>query len=209
MPVLTSLPAGFDAIRAEAREDGHNHMERLAIDWASGANRFDAVGEALLAAFVGGELAGVGGLTIDPAGSTALRMRRFYVRPRFRRHGVGRCLAEALMAKARDVTNVLVLNAATELATRFWEAQGFVAEHRDGHTHVLRLTTGRSPGFDEASGLCPETRQEALPPGPPAKGEALGGVPRGRASWWGLGATPRLFLSSERSPRVMDNPDGL
>jgi GNAT superfamily N-acetyltransferase len=139
-PVLTSLPAGFDTLRAEARADGHNHMERLAADWASGTNRFDAAGEALLSAFVGGELAGVGGLTIDPADSTALRMRRFYVRPRFRRCGVGRCLAEGLMTEARNVTNVLVLNAETALATRFWEALGFVAEHREGHTHVLRWT---------------------------------------------------------------------
>jgi GNAT superfamily N-acetyltransferase len=138
LPVLTELPTGFDSLRSDARSDGHTNMERLAADWASGANRFAAEGEALLAAFVAGELAGVGGMTIDPTCPEALRLRRFYVRPRFRRHGVGRGLALALMDQARPLTNHLVLNAETELATRFWEALGFVADPRDGHTHIWR-----------------------------------------------------------------------
>ena len=138
LPVLTELPSGFDVLRSDARSDGHTNMERLAADWASGTNRFTAKGEALLAAFVAGELAGVGGMTIDPICPEALRLRRFYVRPRFRRLGVGRCLALALMQQARPWTNHLVLNAETELATRFWEALGFAAEHRDGHTHTRR-----------------------------------------------------------------------
>jgi GNAT superfamily N-acetyltransferase len=140
--VLSELPAGFDDLRREARIDGHTHMDRLAADWISGANRFDAAGEALLAAFVSGELAGVGGLTIEPTDATGLRMRRFYVRPRCRRHGIGRCLAEALMARARARTTVVVLNAETELASRFWEALGFAADRRDGHTHILRWAAG-------------------------------------------------------------------
>jgi GNAT superfamily N-acetyltransferase len=138
MPVLDALPMGLDALRAEARDEGHRHMDRLAADWATGAERFDAAGEGLLAAFVEGELAGVGGITVDPVDSEALRMRRFYVRPAFRRHGVGRCLAEAMMANARDTANCLVVNAPAELAARFWEALGFVADRRDGHTHVFQ-----------------------------------------------------------------------
>lgn len=135
-PVLTELPAGFDDLRADARDEFHTNMGRLAADWASGANRFDAAGEALLAAFIGEELAGVGGITVDPACVKALRLRRFYVRPGYRRHGVGRCLARALMEKAGPLTTRLVLNAETELAVRFWEALGFVPDRRDGHTHV-------------------------------------------------------------------------
>jgi GNAT superfamily N-acetyltransferase len=64
-------------------------------------------------------------------------MRRFYVRPAFRRHGVGRCLAEAVLAKAVDTEHAIVVNAPTELAARFWEALGFVPDRRDGHTHAL------------------------------------------------------------------------
>jgi len=136
--VQTELPAGFDALRSDACGEGHTNMERLAADWATGANRFEASGEALLAAFVAEELAGVGGMTVDPTCLQALRLRRFYVRPMFRRLGVGRSLALALMHQARPLTNRLVLNAETELATRFWEALGFVPDRRDGHSHIWR-----------------------------------------------------------------------
>jgi len=138
VPVLTDLPTGFDALREEARDEGHTHMERLAADWASGANRFNAANEALLAAFLAETLAGIGGMTIDPADPAALRMRRFYVRPAFRRHGVGRHLAHVLITQARHATNCLVLNAEAEIAARFWEALGFVPDIRDGHSHIQR-----------------------------------------------------------------------
>jgi len=136
--VLADLPAGFDVLRQDARDEGHTNMERLATDWASGANRFNAANEALLAAFVADTLAGIGGLTIDPAIPSALRMRRFYVRPAFRRHSVGRRLAGVLMTQARHATTCLVLNAEAEIAARFWEALGFVPDSRDGYTHIQR-----------------------------------------------------------------------
>jgi GNAT superfamily N-acetyltransferase len=138
LPVLEELPAGFDALRSDARDEGHTNMERLAADWTSGANRFDSVGEALLAAFITDELTGVGGITRDPVCPEALRLRRFYVRPAFRRHGVGGCLAHALIQKSRHLTKRLVLNAETGLAVRFWQALGFVEDRRDGHTHIWR-----------------------------------------------------------------------
>jgi GNAT superfamily N-acetyltransferase len=138
LPVLTELPVGFDALRTDAHREGHTNMERLATDWVSGPNRFAATGEALLAAFVAGELAGVGGLTRDPTCPDALRLRRFYVPPAWRRLGVGRCLALTLMDRARQQTDRVVLNAETELAVRFWEALGFVRDCRDGHSHIWR-----------------------------------------------------------------------
>jgi hypothetical protein len=83
--VVNELPADFDTIRAEARAEGYRFLDRLASDWASGAMRFDRPGEALLAAYSEGVLAAIGGITIDPILPDALRMRRFYVRPAFRR----------------------------------------------------------------------------------------------------------------------------
>jgi GNAT superfamily N-acetyltransferase len=141
IPVVDALPVGFDALRAEACAEGHRNIDRLAIDWASGKVRFDACGEALLAAQVGGELTGIGGITIDPNNCGALRMRRFYVRVAHRRTGVGRRLAEALISGAGRA-RCLVVNAGTEQAARFWEALGFTLDDRDGHTHILR----RGPG---------------------------------------------------------------
>ena len=136
VPVMERLPAGFDVLRQNARAEGHRNMDRLAEDWASGAQRFDAAGEALLAALVAGELAGVGGITADPMIPATLRMRRFYVRAVFRRHGVGRRLAETLIANVPPGVH-LVVNAGTEQAARFWEALGFMPDQRDGRTHTL------------------------------------------------------------------------
>ena len=133
--VIDELPADFDTIRAEARAEGYRFLDRLANDWASGAMRFDRPGEALLTAYSAGVLAAIGGITIDPIVPDALRMRRFYVRPAFRRTGIGREIALALLEGALQRVRVVTLNAA-EKSVPFWEALGFVPEARDGHTHI-------------------------------------------------------------------------
>jgi GNAT superfamily N-acetyltransferase len=131
------LPSGFDALREEARAEGYLFVERLAADWAARRMRFDRDGEALLAAHVTGRLAGIGGLTIEPVLPGALRMRRFYVRPLFRRAGIGRKLATALLEPARTTGLLVTVNAAPASAS-FWESLGFAPDMRDGHTHLYR-----------------------------------------------------------------------
>jgi GNAT superfamily N-acetyltransferase len=134
--VVDDLPAGFDVLRAEALAEGYRHLERLAADWISHSTRFDREGEALLAAQVNGVLAGIGGLTIEPVVPDALRMRRFYVRPPFRRAGVGRKLATTLLEHAVRSGRLVTVNAAPA-SSGFWEALGFKPDARDGHTHML------------------------------------------------------------------------
>jgi GNAT superfamily N-acetyltransferase len=92
-------------------------------------------GEALLAAYSEGVLAAIGSITTDPIVPDALRMRRFYVRPAFRRAGIGREIALALLEGALQRVRVVTLNAAVE-SVPFWEALGFVPKARDGHTHI-------------------------------------------------------------------------
>src|SRR5260370_31067434 len=99
--VIENLPAGFDALREEARAEGYLFVERLAADWEACRMRFDREGEALLAAHVTGVPAGIGGLTIEPVLPGAPPMRRVYVRPLFRRAGIGRTLATSLIEQAR------------------------------------------------------------------------------------------------------------
>ena len=135
--VVVGLPTGFETLREEARAEGHQNLDRLAADWASGAIRFDRPGEALLVVYVGDELAGVGGLTVDPAAAGAFRMRRFYVRKQFRRCGIARRLAGALLERAVEGDRPVTVNAATG-SVAFWEALGFVPDERDGHTHKRR-----------------------------------------------------------------------
>ena len=135
--VTEALPAGFETLRSEARAEGYMFIERLATEWASGGMRFDRAGEALLVVHVHSEIAAVGGLTVDPAIPEALRMRRFYVGKRFRRRGIGRRLAAALLEAAVRTDRPVTVNAAAG-SEPFWEPLGFVAEGSDGHTHVLK-----------------------------------------------------------------------
>jgi GNAT superfamily N-acetyltransferase len=134
--IADALPDEFETLRMEARAEGYNFIERLAAHWSSEAIRFDHDGEALLAAYVGGELAAVGGLTVDPAIPAALRMRRFYVRQRYRRSGIGRRLAAELIERASQAGRPVTVNAGQGSAA-FWEALGFVSDERDGHTHLF------------------------------------------------------------------------
>jgi GNAT superfamily N-acetyltransferase len=137
-PVIEELPAGFDALRAEARAEGYRFVDRLATDWMSGTIRFDREGEALLVARTNGVLAGIGGLTIEPVVPEAMRMRRFYVRLAYRRSGIGRKLAIALLERARGARRLVTVNAAPA-STAFWESLGFAPDSRDGYTHVRHL----------------------------------------------------------------------
>ena len=135
---IFALPDGFDLLRAEAAAEGLRHIETLWREWQDGSNRFTRPGEMLVAAQVDGELAGIGGITedfIDPAG---LRMRRFYVRPAFRRRGVARELAGFVLAEALPLGRPVTLYTETAEGAAFWEAMGFVPVEREKTTHVLR-----------------------------------------------------------------------
>jgi GNAT superfamily N-acetyltransferase len=99
--VIGNLPSDLDTMSAEACAEGYRFIDRLAREWLTRTTRFDRAGEALLAAYLDDALAGIGGLTLDPVVPGALRMRRFFVRPPFRRHGIGRKLVGALLEHAR------------------------------------------------------------------------------------------------------------
>ncbi|HEV2187557.1 MAG TPA: GNAT family N-acetyltransferase [Stellaceae bacterium] len=133
--VTDALPHGLEAMRVEARGENHRMLDTLASEWDAGETRFDRPGEGLYAAYIEDELAGIGGLTLEPTNPSALRMRRFYVLHRFRRAGVGRALALALL-ESRD-GRMVTCNAAGG-SERFWEALGFLSDRRDGWTHMLR-----------------------------------------------------------------------
>jgi GNAT superfamily N-acetyltransferase len=138
--VIEALPEGFDALLADALAEGVNNMALLAAQWADGDERFDGPDEGLFAGLVGGEMAGVGGVTRETgAGEPAMRMRRLYVRPAFRRSGLGRTLAGAMMQQGFAAAPLLTANArATPAAPPFWEAMGFAPADRPGFTHWLR-----------------------------------------------------------------------
>ena len=83
--------AGFPALRSGSLAQHFNMLRRLAENWQSGENRFNAPGEKLLGAFRGGELVGVCGLNADAYSlqPRAGRIRHLYIGERYRRQGVG------------------------------------------------------------------------------------------------------------------------
>lgn len=138
--LVEGLPHGFDVMRAEAAAEGVRNMALLADQWASGAQRFDEPG-ALFAVVVDGDLAGVGGVTVETAlDEPAMRLRRLYVRPAFRRTGLATRLAGAMMQQGFQTAPLLTVNAgASDAAGPFWEATGFTPVDWPGITHALRL----------------------------------------------------------------------
>ena len=92
----------------------HEYADQLAIDLnfqhftheqAHLAQHYAAPRGLFLYAFVGNELAGCCGLRpLDAAAdANACEMKRLYVRPVFRRFGLGRLLVEALLQAAKDM----------------------------------------------------------------------------------------------------------
>ncbi|RUM09930.1 GNAT family N-acetyltransferase [Rhizobium chutanense] len=127
------LPKEIADLESEARREGYRHITCLVDEWAAGDTRFERDGERLLGAHVGAALAGIGGMTVEPALSGALRMRRFYIRPAMRRRGIGRMLASGLLDHARSCCSIVTVHAGNAGAAKFWESLGFQASERDGH----------------------------------------------------------------------------
>lgn len=133
------LPGDIDTLAPFATAEGIGIIDTLIAEWASGENRFNRPGEVLFTARIDGHLAGTGGLTHDYNFPDALRMRRFYVHPEFRRHRVARALAERAIAHARSHATWLTCHAGTESGVRFWQRMGFLPVPLETHTHEFRF----------------------------------------------------------------------
>lgn len=161
--------ARFTPLLEQSQGEGHQHLRRLADDWSSGANRFDRENEALFVAisvdrnstpFTTGagktsagtserRWAGIVGLNIDPylQDPTVGRLRRLYVAPEFRRHGIGRQLVLRVIEHARGRFKRLVLRT-TPAAITFYEQIGFApAPNATHYTHSLLLQDTMSSGM--------------------------------------------------------------
>ncbi|MGE3965806.1 MAG: GNAT family N-acetyltransferase [Planctomycetota bacterium] len=125
---VTELSAEAMApLMQEAKRDGHGFVERLLREWDSGANRFDAPGEALFAKMQGASIVGIGGLNIDPYANdpTTGRVRHLYVRSSQRRCGVGRQLLGCIFRAATGSFARLHLRTSSPAAAEFYVRCGF------------------------------------------------------------------------------------
>ena len=134
---LSALPPDIEVLRSEAAADGIRNMGILVADWLSGVERYDGTGEALFGAFDGARLLGIGCVKVETA-VPAMRMRRLYVLRDARRHGIGRLLAQAMIARGFESADLLTCNAVPPGAAEFWDAMGFARVTADGWTHERR-----------------------------------------------------------------------
>lgn len=137
--------AGLDELRAEAQAEGYNFIERLANEWQSGMNRFDAPGEMLCGHLENGLLVAAGGLNRDPFADRAEvgRIRRVYVRPAWREKGIGAALMSALIKEARRSFACVRLRAENPGAARLYERLGFEPIADANATHILTFHAGK------------------------------------------------------------------
>ena len=125
------------ALVAEAWAEGFQFVERLVGDWNTGVNRFSKPGEKLLGVFNGESVIAVGGLNRDPYAQQEHvgRLRHIYVHPRYRRLGVGRKLAIALLENLDEHFELVRLRTSTTAASRFYEACEFRFSEEADATH--------------------------------------------------------------------------
>ena len=142
------LPPAFGDLVAAASSERLHFVARLEREWSAGIERFDGPGEFLLLAWEEDSLAGVGGLNADPfAGDPWVgRLRHLYVRPDFRRRGLGRELALRIIEKASETFAVLRVRSFD--AGAFYESLGFERTHEPEATHRLPLTSPHESMMD-------------------------------------------------------------
>lgn len=138
-PFVPEGPA-FETLRSEAKDEGYRFIETLIRRWQDGSDRYSLEGEALLAAFIEGELVAVGGLNRDPYLKDGTgRIRHVYVRKAWRKSGVGKQLVATLVTMARRNFPVLRLRASDEAACKFYDEIGFDRFSEDTATHRMPL----------------------------------------------------------------------
>jgi ribosomal protein S18 acetylase RimI-like enzyme len=126
----------------ESNQQGWKFVTRLSEEFASGANKFSAPGEALFVATVGEAVVGVCGLNIDPyaAQNSTGRVRHLYVLSRYRSRSVGQRLVQAVMSAARGRFSQLRVRTGNPQAARLYERLGFHRTVVPECTHVLDMT---------------------------------------------------------------------
>lgn len=143
-------PLAWAPLLAAAEAEGWRMLRRLMDEWRSGANRYEQPGESLWAWIdANGQAIAVGGLNVEPAPGRpgTGRMRRFYVHPAWRSHGLARRLVNAVLASAQGHFSRLHVNCESDGSAAFWAHCGFAPvdarreplERPARYTHVRLL----------------------------------------------------------------------
>lgn len=125
---IRTLPKDIENLTEPAHREGYRFMRRLIDEFESGANTFTHPGEALFEIRILGKLVGIAGLNVDPyaADGAVGRVRRMYVHPDHRNHGIGTTLIETIEKHARGSFDLLRLRTDSAAASRFYAGLGFI-----------------------------------------------------------------------------------
>jgi len=124
------LPDQIDTLATLARKEGYDLIDKLIEEYRTGKNCFSQNNEFLACAYDGNKLIACGGLN-QQWGDNGIeerigRVRRFYVQPKYRQHGVGKQLLAYLEQLARPFYSALCLQTDTKLAASFYQKQNYV-----------------------------------------------------------------------------------
>lgn len=137
---IAHLPPQILTLEKEAIGEGFRFLTRLIAEWHSRANRFDAPGECLMAAYLNQQLIGIGGLSVDPyAENNTARLRRVYVAASSRGKHVGQTLVKALVEHAALRFEILRLSTDTSEGNAFYLHCGFRRSDDVHAAHVMLL----------------------------------------------------------------------
>ncbi|MGY2361908.1 GNAT family N-acetyltransferase [Pseudomonas azotoformans] len=138
---ITHLPPQIADLENAAVAEGFRFLTRLISEWQSGANRFDAPGECLMAAYLNERMVGIGGLSVDPYAEASVgRLRRVYVVPSSRGQYVGQRLVSELLVHAGLHFRSVRLNTDTVEGSAFYLRCGFVWVEDGDATHRVELS---------------------------------------------------------------------
>ena len=130
LSVAENLPEEISALAKLAKKEGLDLLDKLIDEYHTGKNRFSHPNEFLVLVYDGQILIGCGGLNqqwSDHAVEDRIgRIRRCYVHPKYRQHGVGKQLLAYLEGLARPHYAALCLQTDTNLAAKFYQKQNYV-----------------------------------------------------------------------------------
>lgn len=133
---IIELPADIQYLVSESQVDGFRFLKRLVDEFNSGINRFDNLGEVLLAVREQDKLIAIGGINND---NGVARLRRFYVSKQYRRTGLGSRLLKELEQTAIKSFSEIVLFTDTSDAGKFYQSCGYTWVEERGISHRKKL----------------------------------------------------------------------
>lgn len=117
----------IDHLVKQSESEGYRFLTRLVEHFQDGTQQFDQPGEALLGVWKADELVALGGVQKNPytEDTETARLKRFYVEPEERRHGVGSMLLTACLDKAKENFSKVTCRTDSAKADAFYRHNGF------------------------------------------------------------------------------------